>query len=339
MGAVPSRAFAQANANEPAMPRRQCRMSPRRATDPARRPTHRTPPMLSRLPAALRGTITATLLGLNTLVVALSLVPPALAKLLLPAKPVRRVCDRLMNGLASRWVANNNAWIAAVSPARWDVQGVDGLHQRGWYLVSSNHQSWVDILVLQRIFHGRIPFLKFFLKQELIWVPVIGLAWWALDFPFMKRGKGSGARQNDLKTTREACEKFKLIPTSVINFVEGTRFTPAKHAAQGSPYRHLLKPKIGGLGIALAAMGEQFEALLDVTIVYPHGTPTFWHLLCGQIDAVTVRVQQRAIPPQVLGGDPIGDKAYRQQISAWVDAQWADKDRSIDALLQPGGAE
>jgi hypothetical protein len=41
----------------------------------------------------------------------------------------------------------------------------------------------------------------------------------------------------------------------------------------------------------------------------------------------------------VLGGDPIGDKAYRQQISAWVDAQWADKDRSIDALLQPGGAE
>jgi 1-acyl-sn-glycerol-3-phosphate acyltransferase len=46
--------------------------------------------------------------------------------------------------------------------------------------------------VLQRIFHGRIPFLKFFLKQELIWVPVIGLAWWALDFPFMKRGKGSG---------------------------------------------------------------------------------------------------------------------------------------------------
>ncbi len=71
------------------------------------------------------------------------------------------------------------------------MQGVDSLHQRGWYLVSSNHQSWVDILVLQRIFHGRIPFLKFFLKQELIWVPVIGLAWWALDFPFMKRGKGA----------------------------------------------------------------------------------------------------------------------------------------------------
>jgi 1-acyl-sn-glycerol-3-phosphate acyltransferase len=290
--------------------------------------------MLSRLPAPLRGAITATTLALNTIIIALSLVPPALLKLLVPAKAVRRVCDRLMNGLASLWVGNNNAWIAAANPAAWDVQGVDGLHQRGWYLVSSNHQSWVDILVLQRIFHGRIPFLKFFLKQELIWVPVIGLAWWALDFPFMKRGKGSGARQNDLKTTREACEKFKLIPTTVINFVEGTRFTPAKHAAQQSPYRHLLKPKIGGLGIALAAMGEQFEALLDVTIAYPHGAPTFWHLLCGQIDAVTVRVQQRAIPAEVLGGDPVGDKVYRQHIGDWVDGQWRDKDGLIDQLLQ-----
>ena len=295
--------------------------------------------MLRHLPAPLRGAITATLLGLNTLFISLSLVPPALAKLLLPFKPVRRVCDRLMNALASRWVANNNAWIAAVQPAaRWDVQGVDGLHARGWYLVSSNHQSWVDILVLQRIFHGHIPFLKFFLKQELIWVPVIGLAWWALDFPFMKRGKGSGAKQNDLKTTREACEKFKLIPTTVINFVEGTRFTPAKQAAQQSPYRHLLKPKIGGLGIALAAMGEQFEALLDVTIVYPQGTPTFWQLLCGQIDAVTVRVQQRDIPATVLGSDPVRDKAYRQRLGQWVDGQWRDKDALIDTLLPPGAA-
>jgi 1-acyl-sn-glycerol-3-phosphate acyltransferase len=290
--------------------------------------------MLARLPPALRGTLTGLVLGANTLVVAASLVPPALLKLLVPAAAVHRACDHVLNALASAWVAVNNAWIAAVQPARWDVQGVEGLHPRGWYLVSSNHQSWVDILVLQRIFHGHIPFLKFFLKQELIWVPVIGLAWWALDFPFMKRGRGQGARHSDLKTTREACEKFKRIPTTVINFVEGTRFTPAKHAAQNSPYRHLLKPKIGGLGIALATMGEQFEALLDVTIVYPHGAPRFWDLLSGRLDAVTVRVQQRPIPADVLGGDPIGDKAYRQRIGAWVEQQWAEKDALIDQLLR-----
>jgi 1-acyl-sn-glycerol-3-phosphate acyltransferase len=293
--------------------------------------------MLSRLPHALRGVITATLLGLNTLVLTVLMMPPALLKLVIPSVAVRRACDRMLTGLASAWVAANNAWIAAVRPAKWDVQGVDSLHPRGWYLVSSNHQSWVDILVLQRIFHGHIPFLKFFLKQELIWVPVIGLAWWALDFPFMKRGKGKGARQNDLKTTREACEKFKRIPTSVINFVEGTRFTTAKHAQQKSPYRHLLKPKIGGLGIALATMGEQFEALLDVTIVYPHGTPSFTDLICGRIDAVIVRVQQRPIPPDVLGSDPIADKAYRQRIGAWVEQQWMEKDALIDELLRGAG--
>ncbi len=289
--------------------------------------------MLTLLPAALRGILTGLTLGLSTPVLTLCMMLPALVKLLVPVAAVRRVCDRMLTALASAWVATNNAWIAAVSPAPWDVQGVDSLHRRGWYLVSSNHQSWVDILVLQRIFHRRIPFLKFFLKQELIWVPVIGLAWWALDFPFMKRGHGHGARQSDLQSTRDACEKFKRIPTSVINFVEGTRFTPAKHAQQRSPYRHLLKPKIGGLGIALATMGEQFEALLDVTIVYPNGRPDFWDLLCGRLDAVTVRVQQREIPANVLGGDPMGDKAYRQRLGTWVDEQWSDKDRLIDTLL------
>jgi 1-acyl-sn-glycerol-3-phosphate acyltransferase len=290
--------------------------------------------MLSRLPHPLRGIITALLLGLNTLLVAASLVLPALVKLLLPVEAVRRVCDRILNGLASGWVAFNGVWIGAVRPVVWDVSGLDGLHARGWYLVSSNHQSWVDILVLQRVFHGRIPFLKFFLKRELIWVPVIGLAWWALDFPFMKRGRGTGARHSDLQTTREACEKFRRIPTSVINFVEGTRFSPAKQTQQRSPYRHLLKPRAGGMGIALATMGEQFEALLDATIVYPHRTPRFWDLLCGRVDSVIVRVVQRPIPPEVLGSDPGIDAEYRRRIGDWLAEQWSEKDRQIEALLE-----
>jgi len=295
--------------------------------------------MLAILPAALRGLLTGLILGLNTVLVFATMVPPALLKLVVRAGSVRSACDRALNAVASLWVGVNNGWIAALGPMHWDVQGVDGLHERGWYLISSNHQSWVDILVLQKVFHRRIPFLKFFLKRELIWVPVIGLAWWALDFPFMKRGRGTGARGSDLQATRAACEKFKRIPTSVINFVEGTRFTPAKQAAQKSTYRHLLKPKIGGLGIALATMGEQFEALLDVTIVYPHGRPRFWDLLCGRIDAIVVRVEQRPIPAGVLGSDPIGDKAYRQRISDWVAEQWAQKDQLIGNLMSQEKAD
>ena len=294
--------------------------------------------MLTLLPAPLRGALVALMLGLSTPILTLAMMPLALAKLLLPVPALRRTCTRMLAALATAWVAINNGWIRAVHPRGapdWDVQGLDGLSPKGWYLVSCNHQGGVDILVLQRIFHGQIPFLKFFLKAELIWVPIIGLAWWALDFPFMKRGKGTGAQGSDLKTTRLACEKFRHIPTTVINFVEGTRFTPAKHARQQSPYRHLLKPKIGGLGVALATMGEQFTALLDVTIVYPQGVPTLWDLVCGRVAAVTVRVQQRAIPPDVLGSDPVADRAYRQRITDWVQAQWSEKDELIDQLVPP----
>jgi len=284
------------------------------------------------LPPALRGGLAALALGLNTLAVFAAMVPVALAKLVLPESRLRVACDRLLNRLATGWVAFNNLWIAAVCRAPWRVGGVGDLRAHGWYLVSSNHRSWVDIFVLQRVFHQRIPFLKFFLKRELIWVPVVGLAWWALDFPFMRRGAG---RRDDLATTRRACQRFARIPTAVINFAEGTRFTDAKRSAQRSPYRHLLEPKIAGIGIALATMGELFECLLDVTIVYPAGTPSFWGLLCGRVGEVIVEVRQLPLDAALLGGDLIRDKAYRNGIRHWIDELWAQKDRRIGELLAP----
>ena len=87
-------------------------------------------------------------------------------------------------------------------------------------------------------------------------------------------------RAKDQEATRRACAKFALIPTSVTNFMEGTRFTPAKHARQQSPYRYLLKPKAGGVALALHALGDKFHSILDVTIVYPDGIPGFWSFLC-----------------------------------------------------------
>jgi 1-acyl-sn-glycerol-3-phosphate acyltransferase len=283
----------------------------------------------------LKGSAAAAAVGLNVLVVFSAMMPFALAKLAIPAKPVRRFCDRVLSALAFRWIALNDFIMAAVGRTRWDVQGLAGLKRRGWYLVSANHQSWADILVLQKVFRGRIPFLKFFLKEELKWVPVIGLAWWALDFPFMKRGKKGG--RSDLETTRIACEKFRLIPTSVINFLEGTRFTRAKHARQRSPYRHLLKPRAGGMAVALATMGSDFTALLDVTIAYPRGTPTFWDLLCGRMEEVVVRVAQRPIAPHLASAADFGDPAFRAGVQEWIGTMWEDKDRLLDELVPPPG--
>ena len=288
-------------------------------------------PMLRRFWSTLKGSFASSVLAANVVAFSSSMVPVALVKLALPFGVVRRGADRVLNTLAEGWIAVNGAWMAMVQRIRWDVTGLEGLRRRGWYLVSSNHQSWVDILVLQKVFHRRVPFLKFFLKRQLLYVPVMGLAWWALDFPFMKRR--SGSRSADLATARRACEKFRQIPTSVMNFLEGTRFSRAKHGAQQSPYRHLLKPKVGGLATALSAMGERFDALLDVTIVYPDGVPSFWDLLSGKVKQVVVRVRERKIPKDLLGGDYEGDPAFRARMQAFVQAMWAEKDRCMDEIV------
>jgi 1-acyl-sn-glycerol-3-phosphate acyltransferase len=274
---------------------------------------------------------------LNVVVGVTAMIPFALAKLLLPFTAVRHVADRALNAIATGWIAVNNGWIGLVGDVRWDVQGVDGLDPKGWYLVASNHQSWVDILVLQRVLSRRVPLLKFFLKRELIYVPLIGLAWWALDFPFMQR-KGGASGPRDLERARKACEKFRVVPTSVINFLEGTRFTREKHAQQRSPYRHLLKPKVGGIATALTTLGAQFHRLLDVTIAYPDGPPTFWDILSGRVRGVTVRVRQREIPAALLEGDYLGDKAFRAQMQEWVNQLWADKDALLDELTRAPSA-
>ena len=287
--------------------------------------------MPRRLWETCKGTLSASMLVANVLAIVAGMIPVALVKLALPFGAIRRGTDRVLNALAGLWVAGNGRWMAMVRRTRWDVRGLEGLRPKGWYLVSSNHQTWVDILVLQKVFRRRVPFLKFFLKRELIYVPVIGLAWWALDFPFMRRGSGSRAR--DLASTRKACEKFSQIPTSVMNFFEGTRFTSAKHQRQQSPYRHLLKPRVGGLATALSAMGERFDGLLDVTIVYPDGVPSFWDLLSGRMRQVVVRVRERTIPKELLGRDYEGDADFRGRIQDWAREMWVDKDDCIDEIL------
>src|SRR5690606_2639059 len=231
----------------------------------------------------------------------------ALLKLLLPVPPIQRALRTGMHWIAESWMAVNAFWMDSVQRTRWHVEGLEKVDMRHSWLVTSNHQSWADILVLQYQFNRRIPLLKFFLKQELIWVPVIGLCWWALEFPFMKRfskeylTKYPEKRGQDLATTRKACERYRSNPVSVFNFLEGTRFTPAKHAEQASPFRHLLKPKAGGIAFVIDAMGEQLSSFLNITIHYPDGNPSFWDLLTGRVRKIVMRVEQQPIPAQLLG--------------------------------------
>ncbi|TBW54894.1 acyltransferase [Marinobacter halodurans] len=293
--------------------------------------------MLSFLPAPVRGVIATVLLVINTVFWCVLLYIPALLKLI-PIKPWQGFCTRIIIMISEAWVACNTGWQMLTQSTKWDVQGADKLRREGWYLVLSNHQSWVDIFAMQRVFNRRAPFLKFFLKRELIYVPVIGLAWWGLDFPFMKRYsreyliKHPEKRGQDMVSTRKACEKFRFAPVSVMNFVEGTRFTPAKHAKQKSPYKHLLQPKAGGAGFVLDAMGDAIETLVDVTIAYPGGSPSFWDFLCGRVPTVCLRIDTVPIPAHLKGRDYTEDAAFRKEMKAWLGSLWAEKDQMLESL-------
>jgi len=286
----------------------------------------------------LRGIAASLLLGLNTVVCCTPLFIVALLKLCLPFAPAQRVCDELMRHIHEAWISNNKGWMKLLGRTRWQVSGLEGFDYQHSYLITSNHQSWVDILVLQYVLNRRIRPLKFFLKQVLIWVPVIGLAWWALGFPFMKRyskaylDKHPEKRGKDLETTRRTCAKFRGRPTAIFNFAEGTRFTVAKHRQQNSPFRHLLKPKAGGIAFVLDAMGEQLESIIDVTIHYPEGAPGFWDLLCGRVRRIVVEFEELRIPQEFLGRSYDQDEEYRAAFQTWINRLWEKKDERLEQM-------
>jgi 1-acyl-sn-glycerol-3-phosphate acyltransferase len=294
--------------------------------------------MLMFLPAWLKGSLAALFFGLNTLFWTCSLYVFAVLKLLIPVPAIRRLCSRAMIWIAETWISGNGLDMALFHRIRWDVEGLDELRADRSYLVCANHQAWTDIVVLQKIFNKRIPFLRFFLKRELLYVPLLGLAWWALDFPFMRRytkaqiAKDPRRRGQDLEATRRACERFRGSPVAVLNFLEGTRFSQEKHRRQASPYRNLLAPKTGGLAFVIGSMGDQFDALLDVTIFYPQGPANLWGLFSGKIDEVVVRVRRCPIPPELLGGRYQEDSEYRIRLQAWVRSIWEQKDRLVEEL-------
>ncbi len=268
----------------------------------------------------------------------------AIVKLLLPIPGLRNQITRVLMALGENWITVNSAMLLTAGSIDWQARGLEGLRKDGWYLIMVNHQTWVDILVLQKVFNRRIPFLKFFIKQQLIWFPLLGVAWWAMDMPFMKRYSPSFLAKNphmkgkDLETTRRACIKFRNTPTSVINFVEGTRFSAEKRVARKSPYNHLLPPRAGGFAIAMASMGSLFDSILDVTMVYPEGPARFWDMCCGGHVPVTIDVRKRPVDEWLWTGDYENDREFRRRVHRWLGEIWQDKDELLQLMLDESRA-
>ena len=293
--------------------------------------------MLHFLPHPLTGALSLLLYIVNTLFWFVPVMILAILKLP-PIVRWQSWMTYLLDACAVSWISVNNFTTRLFTRIRWHVSGLEKLSRKDWYLVLANHQSWADILVLQKVFNHKIPFIKFFLKKELIYVPFLGVCWWALDFPFMKRYSRSFLARNphlkgkDIETTRQACRKFRFKPAAIMNFVEGTRFTAEKHQLQQSPFKHLLKPKAGGAAFVLGAMGDQLHKILDITIHYPKAIPSFWDYISGKVRDITVQINVLPITPELVGD--YNDTQYRERFQQWINQLWQKKDQQLTQLKQ-----
>jgi 1-acyl-sn-glycerol-3-phosphate acyltransferase len=294
--------------------------------------------MVSSVTKHLHGFFSAAAVILITACFGIPLHILAIVKFLIRLPVWQRISTQISSWLVERWIECIIFAIRLTLKTEWDIQGVEQLSRDQWYFISSNHQFWTDIPTLLIVFHDHVPSLKIFAKKEILWIPIVGIGCWALDFPFMKRYSQTYLKQHpekrgeDLKITRKACERYKDTPVSILNFTEGTRFRSDKHRRQNSPYRHLLRPKAGGFAYALHAMGGRINTLLDVTIVYPKEPGGLWQFLCGAVSHVIVRVEKSHISEAYLKGDYLNDSSFRTYFQNWVNERWQRKDDLIEQI-------
>lgn len=269
--------------------------------------------------------------------------PPVLALGLTKLLKQSRKVDETNIQITNSWLSVNNWLIDHVLPnTRWDISIDENLQlsMQGRYLMTCNHQSWVDTTVNQYFGLTRMPLTRFFTKWELIFIPFVGQAFKILGFPMMKRHskaqieKKPALKDRDMEEARKACQQLLTQPFTLLNYLEGTRFTQEKHDQQQSPYQHLLKPKAGGLALALNILGDQIDALVDMTIVYPDGVPGYSEFWLGEVPRIAVNLRKINIPDWVLGGNYEDDAEYRERFQQWVHELWLEKDQLIESMQQ-----
>lgn len=295
--------------------------------------------MLNRVRFGLQGAVVILIVSVSTTVLTALLFVLSLFKFIAPRGRARNSITHWLSSLAELWVSINKLSVRFYRDMEWDVHMPEGISHKGRYLVVCNHQSGVDILALQHVLNRRAPFGRYLLKQQLIWVPVLGVAWWALDMAFLRRYskqeliRNPSLRGKDLENAARACEKLKHIPVSMMTFPEGTRFSESKREAQNSPFKYLLKPRYGGVGQVLYSFDDALDGLIDVTIVYPGGTPSVWQYLSGQVRKISLHIELRPISEKLRGENFREDAVAKTYLKAWLNRVWDEKEQRIADTL------
>lgn len=244
-------------------------------------------------------------------------------QLLVP--PLKQSIRPMTHFIYQTAVRLNDWWFRTILGYHWQHPAVP-LNPESNFIAISNHQSWADSFLIQSAITTHGPIVKVLVKQQLMWIPLLALIFWAYDFPRLKRRSANPAdeperRRLDVARIRAACERQKAAPAALLVFPEGTRFTREKHARLASPYAHLLPPKPGGFELLLEGLEGVADGVLDITIHYPESS-SFWQFLSGGIAEPTVRIDLV----------PLREIAERR---AWLSDRWAEKDQQLDRSCTP----
>ena len=259
-----------------------------------------------------------------------------LIRLAVPSKNWKKLWTSVTILVGETCISFNNAWIKILLRPSISITGMENLKKQHWYIATSNHQSWGDIFILQKITNKKVPLLRFFMKDVLKWIPIVSIVGWALDMPFLKRyskeqiNKNPSLRGKDLEQMKKAFKRLETNPGTVFSFAEGTRFTKQKHEDQNSPYKNLLKPKAGGIGVALSTM-PYISTLIDIGISYDSDSKSFWSFLCGEMSDIKIKVRSIEIPEDLLNKDYAKDRQFRDDLKNWLHQIWGEKDRFLSS--------
>ena len=290
--------------------------------------------MLNFLPSSIQFVLSFCLYIINVFIFGTSLIPFIILKAIIPIPVFRKFMTLILTTTTTTWAIVNSYILLFTKKMEWDIQIEGEYSKKKSYMVISNHQSWVDIFALQEVLNTRIPYFRFFMKDNLKWLPILGIVWWGLDYPFMKRyskkfiEKNPHLKGKDIEATKKACERFKNGSVAIVNFPEGTRFTKEKHQKQKSPYKNLLLPKAGGVAIALSALEGQLTSILDVTIIYNKKEIGFKSFLNGKMKKITVIIKQIEIDKDFTG-DYINDLEFKKNFQTRMNTIWKEKDELI----------
>ena len=290
--------------------------------------------------STMKGITSLLLLSLNSLVWGIPLIVLSLLKLLAPTPRFRHLIMQSLNFVMMHWLDINLWWMRRWLKTPLSIDLPDGLSDDQWWLVISNHRSWTDIFILFLALHRRISIPRFFIKKALLWIPIVGLAFWAQDFPVMRRysreqlAKNPKLADKDRQATQQMCQRAKDYPISIVIYAEGTRFTPLKCEYQESPYQHLLRPKSGGIAQVLGLMGDQLSGILDVTIKYANPAPTFWGFLCGDKAPITLIARHMEVLTWMLDTQYHAQPQDKERFHQWINTLWQEKDALLDDLTQ-----